>query len=230
MRKLRIFLTLISAIALVSFTNHFFTWSSLASNQHISLNNLQDAVDNGVFNLKNPIPSGLRRITKADAVYYVYLNESYSPYASKASNQHVTKGDLQANTTYTLHVFGTPGTGCVDADLFLVANTTLPCDATLTFDWCADNGATGTQTLTIPAGQSSVDITVNTSAYGGSGCVGTDVRVKPSSISFSTSCSPDPHTWQITSDTWDNGCNYGLPPSSEVICVKGCPFLPEVKP
>ena len=226
MKKIRILLALISICLLASFSNLFYSWSTLASNQHISLDNLKDAVNNGVFNLKNTIPSGSKRITKADAVYYVYLNESYSPYAAKSSNQHVTKADLQANNTYTLHVYGVPGVGCSDAVLYLVANTTVPCDASLTFDWCADNGATGTQTLTIPAGQSSVNITLNTSTVGGIGCVGTDVRIKPSSISFSNTCSPDPHTWQITSDTWDNGCNYSFPAGSEIICVKGCPILP----
>ena len=230
MKKLITICALILITALCSFTVNFFTWASLASNQHISLNNLQDAVDNGVFNLKNVIPSGTRRITKADAAYYVYLNEAYSPFSSKASNQHVTKGDLQANSTFTLHVFGTPGTGCVDADLFFTASAAVPCDATLTFDWCADNGASGTQTLTIPSGQTSATITVNTSIYGGSGCVGTDVRIKSSTLIFSNACDPDPHTWQITSDSWDNGCNYGLPATSETICIKGCPNYPEVRP
>jgi hypothetical protein len=230
MKKLITICALILVIALCSFTTHFFTWASLASNQHISLNNLQDAVDNGVFNLKYPIPSGNRRITKADAAFYVYLNEYYSPFASKSSTQHVTKGDLQPNGTYTIHVFGTVGTGCVDANLYLTSSAAVPCDASLTFEWCADNGATGTETLTIPSGQTSVMITVNTSAYGGSGCVGTDVRVKPSRISFSNTCSPDPYTWLITSDSWDNGCNYSLPASSQVICVKGCPIIPEVRP
>lgn len=226
MKKLITICALILITALCSFTTHFFSWASLASNQHISLDNLKDAVDNGVFNLKNAIPAGTRRITKADAVYYVYLNESYAPYAGKASNQHVTKADLQANATYSIHVFGVPGVGCQDAVLWLEANTTVPCDATLTFDWCADNGSTGTHTLTIPSGQSSVSLNVNTGDYGGSGCVGTDVRIKPNSLSFSNACSPDPHTWQIFSYSWDNGCNYASPAGSEVICVKGCPILP----
>lgn len=230
MKKLITICALILITALCSFTTHFFSWASLASNQHISLNNLKDAVDNGVFNLKNTIPAGTKLITKADAAYYIYLNESYSPFASKSNTQHVTKGDLQTNGNYVLHVFGTVGIGCNDAILYLTASSAVPCDASLTFDWCTDNGGNGTETLTIPAGQTSVTITVNTSLHGGVGCVGSDVRINPSSISFSNNCSPDPYTWLITSDTWDNGCNYGLPPSSQVICVKGCPIEPETTP
>jgi hypothetical protein len=72
------------------------SWASLANNQCVSFNNLQNAVNTGVFTLKNSIPASSEQITKADADYYVNINTSYGPYAAKASNQLVVKSDLQA--------------------------------------------------------------------------------------------------------------------------------------
>lgn len=72
------------------------SWAGIASNQTVSFNNLQDAVNNGVFTLKNAIPASNEQITKADANYYVNINTSYGPYAAKASNQLVVKSNLQA--------------------------------------------------------------------------------------------------------------------------------------
>jgi hypothetical protein len=74
------------------------SWAGISSNQCVSFNNLQDAVNTGVFTLKNSIPASSEQITKADADYYVNINTSYGPYASKASNQLVVKSDLQAAT------------------------------------------------------------------------------------------------------------------------------------
>ncbi len=70
------------------------SWAALASNQTISFNNLQDAVNTSVFVLKNAIPVSLEQITKADADYHVYIDTAYGPYASKASNQLVVKSNL----------------------------------------------------------------------------------------------------------------------------------------
>lgn len=70
------------------------SWASIASNQCVSFDNLQDAVNNSVFVLKNAIPSSLEQITKADADYYVYIDTAYGPYASKASNQLIVKSNL----------------------------------------------------------------------------------------------------------------------------------------
>lgn len=75
------------------------SWAGIANNQTVSFNNLQDAVNNNVFALKNAIPASNEQITKADADYYVYINTSYGPYAAKASNQLVVKSDLQAQVT-----------------------------------------------------------------------------------------------------------------------------------
>lgn len=70
------------------------SWASIANNQCVSFNNLQDAVNNGVFYLKNAIPASNEEITKADADYHVYIDTAYGPYAAKASNQLVVKSNL----------------------------------------------------------------------------------------------------------------------------------------
>jgi hypothetical protein len=72
------------------------SWAGIASNQCVSLNNLQDAVNTSVFTLINTIPAGLKQITKAEAAYYVNIDTGYAPYAAKASNQLVVKSDLVA--------------------------------------------------------------------------------------------------------------------------------------
>lgn len=72
------------------------SWAGIANNQCVSFNNLQDAVNNGVFVLKNAIPASNEEITKADADYHVYIDTAYGPYASKASNQLVVKSNLVA--------------------------------------------------------------------------------------------------------------------------------------
>jgi hypothetical protein len=85
------------------------SWAGLASNQTISFNNLQNAVNTGVFTLKNSIPASTEQITKSDADFYVNIDTSYGPYAAKASNQLVVKSDLQSAAsyyTYRLYGFG----------------------------------------------------------------------------------------------------------------------------
>lgn len=90
------------------------SWAGISSNQCVSFNNLQDAVNTGVFTLKNSIPASSEQITKADADYYVNINTSYGPYASKASNQLVVKSDLQASATTTT----TSAPGCQQIYLY----------------------------------------------------------------------------------------------------------------
>jgi hypothetical protein len=77
------------------------SWAGLASNQTISFNNLQNAVNTGVFTLKNTIPVSTEQITKLDADFYVDIDTAYGPYASKASNQLVVKSNLQPPPTTT---------------------------------------------------------------------------------------------------------------------------------
>ena len=98
------------------------SWAGLASNQCISFNNLQDAVTTGVFALKNTIPVSTEQITKADADYYVYIDTTYGPYASKASNQLVVKSNLQAAATTTT----TTTAAC--QQIYLYPSNSNPCD------------------------------------------------------------------------------------------------------
>ena len=101
------------------------SWAALASNQCISFNNLQNAVNTGVFTLKNSIPVSTEQITKADADYYVNINTSYGPYAAKASNQLVVKSNLQAAATTTTTTT-TPAPGC--QQIYLYPGNAYPCD------------------------------------------------------------------------------------------------------
>lgn len=97
------------------------SWAGISSNQCISFNNLQDAVNTGVFTLKNSIPASSEQITKADADYYVYIDTAYGPYASKASNQLVVKSNLQPATTTT-----TTSAPC--QQIYLYPSNSNPCD------------------------------------------------------------------------------------------------------
>ena len=83
-------------------------WSTLASNQTVTFNNLQDAVNTGVFTAKTSIPASNECITKADANTYVNIDTSSGSYASKASNQLVYKADLVAPATGVIY---TPSSG-----------------------------------------------------------------------------------------------------------------------
>jgi len=78
-------------------------WNDVANNQTVSFNNLQSAVNNGVFTAKTSIPASNEQITKADANTYVNIDTAYGPYAALASNQLVVKSDLQAVITSYAH-------------------------------------------------------------------------------------------------------------------------------
>lgn len=69
-------------------------WSTIATNQCVSLNNLRDAIANGIFIAISSVPSGTKQITKTEALAYVDIQTS--PLASKASNQLVVKSNLTA--------------------------------------------------------------------------------------------------------------------------------------
>lgn len=72
------------------------SWAGIAANQTVTFNNLQDAVNTGVFTLKNGIPVSQECITKTDANYFVNINTSIGSYASKSAGQLVYKADLVA--------------------------------------------------------------------------------------------------------------------------------------
>ena len=80
------------------------SWAGISSNQCVSCNNLQDAVNNSIFILKSAIPSSTKQITKAEADTYVQIDTTYAPYAAKVSYQLVVKSDLVAATVYQLNI------------------------------------------------------------------------------------------------------------------------------
>jgi hypothetical protein len=88
------------------------SYSSLANNQTISFNNLQDGVNTGQLSQKAPIPVSNEQITKADANTYININTDFAPYAAKASNQLVVKSNLQS----VVSVRGGNGMRSVDVD------------------------------------------------------------------------------------------------------------------
>lgn len=128
------------------------SWAGIANNQCVSRNNLQDAVNNGVFTLKNTIPAGTKQITKAEANNYVNIDTAYGPYASKAYNQLVVKSNLQPCATlpysYTilfesqegvLYGYSTSGAACsAVANTLTVysSSSSITAGAALYFDSC----------------------------------------------------------------------------------------------
>lgn len=76
-------------------------WNDLANNQTISFTNLKDAVDTGVFAQKITVPVSNEQITKDDANTYVWINTSFFPYSSKASNQLVVKSNMECAVPVT---------------------------------------------------------------------------------------------------------------------------------
>jgi len=76
------------------------SWSALVYNQCVSCNNLQDAVNNGVFTLRNTIPVSNKEITKSEAEYYVYINSI----SGKTDNELVVKSNLIAINFYIIGV------------------------------------------------------------------------------------------------------------------------------
>jgi len=71
------------------------SWNSLANNQTVSYNNLQDAVNSGVFILKNIIPvPNTRQLTSVEAEYFVDIIPT-----GKSANQLIVKSNLVPLTT-----------------------------------------------------------------------------------------------------------------------------------
>lgn len=88
-------------------------WSSLATNQCVSLNNLRDAIANGIFVAISAVPTGTKEITKTEALAYVDIQTS--PLASKASNQLVVKNNLNAKV-YTYNRYDLNLTSCTTSN------------------------------------------------------------------------------------------------------------------
>lgn len=88
-------------------------WSSLATNQCVSLNNLRDAIANGVFVAISAVPTGTKEITKTEALAYVDIQTS--PLSSKANNQLVVKNNLSAKV-YTYNRYDLNLTSCTTSN------------------------------------------------------------------------------------------------------------------
>jgi hypothetical protein len=98
------------------------SWSALASNQCVSCNNLQDAVNTSVFVLKNTIPVSTKQITVAEAENYVYI----APIQGKASNELVVKSNLVAGYTYSFSYASTSALACANNDPITIISNTNP--------------------------------------------------------------------------------------------------------
>lgn len=88
------------------------SYSDLQLNQTISFNNLQSGVTQGYFVAKTTIPVSAKQITKTEANTYVNINTSLQSYAAKASNQLVTRENLQGLTDvfpYTIYALADVG-------------------------------------------------------------------------------------------------------------------------
>jgi hypothetical protein len=79
------------------------SWASIGEKQTVTFSNLLDAVNTGQLIEKVAFSSSQKCITKSEANTYVYLDTTYPPYASKASNQLVVKEDL---VTYSQRIYG----------------------------------------------------------------------------------------------------------------------------
>ena len=62
------------------------SWAGLANNQTVSFNNLQNAVNTGVFTALTTIPVSSEQITKSDASTYVSIESNHMQKFKKKSS------------------------------------------------------------------------------------------------------------------------------------------------
>lgn len=158
------------------------SFASIANNQCVSCNNLQDATVNPPFYLlaypPNPIPVSTKQITKQEFEDYIlgplYISypviAAYPPFANKIPNQLVVKGDIYITGTITMEpAYGIYFTGSTNASL---AAFSYPVTTTTTINYefqvYEDNGggAGGFSlyldgTITSPSGYAHVTIYSN---------------------------------------------------------------------
>jgi hypothetical protein len=90
------------------------SWLTLQNDEHVSFNDLRDAVATNVFlpaTTLAAIPFGEERITKLEAATYACLDETAVPFVDLADNEHVIKSDLVpcARSTMTVKVHNLSG-------------------------------------------------------------------------------------------------------------------------
>lgn len=114
-------------------------WSSLASNQCISWDNLKDAVATGVFlGAEAAVPPGSKLITRTEAQTFAVINAV----TSKSNNQLVVKSNLTAKTgVYKWELSSNGDTSSTTAcslflDIYTIAwtNTATPTTGTVFYD------------------------------------------------------------------------------------------------
>ena len=113
-------------------------WSSLASNQCISWDNLKDAVATGVFlGAENAVPPGSKQITRAEAEAYAVIN----PMTTLATNELPVKSNLVAKTgvyKWNISSNGTTSAGACalifDATVIAWTNVATPTTGTVFYD------------------------------------------------------------------------------------------------
>ncbi len=221
----RIFLSLVILLSASTLASglYFYSWAGLSANQYISRDNLLNGISTGalVQKIDATIPSGSKYVTKAELLSWVYIDPTNTGLSAKGNSQYITKSGVTPKTVYTINIFGTVGIGCTDVYLNAVSNVPVSGDITVQFEWCADNGANTTSSVTIYSGTSSNYKVENSANYGGSGCVGTDVKVKDTNLSVSTGLNADGYTVLITTVNWDNGCNFSIGSGSGIWCRFG---------
>ena len=131
------------------------SFASIANNQCVSCNNLQDATVNPPFYLvaypPNPIPVSTKQITKQEFEDYILgplsisypTIAAYPPFANKTTNQLIVKGDIYVTGTITMEpAYGIYFTSSTNANLAafsypIYSTTTINYD----FQVYADNGS-----------------------------------------------------------------------------------------
>ena len=153
------------------------SWNTLLSNECISFNNLQDAANLGLFLvLYPPLPVSTKQITKQDFQDYILVPDSvtnYPPFANKAQNQLLVKGDIALYGAAILTPnYGISFTGISYYNLSTqipVGIWSLPASSTQNTQYYSSFGVSGYNSLyievngtsTSPSGYFSVNLSVN---------------------------------------------------------------------
>ncbi len=207
-------------ICCLSFTTKYYasTWAGTSANETVSRNALANAVGTNVFYQKAAFTGSTRQITKAEAAAWVYLDETASPFAGKASNQLVIKSNLVAKTPIYITITATFD-GVFGLDIAVDVSAALPADMVIYFDWCTNTSADGNITFTLPSGFSGTTTALancsSSGAFSGTyaagnvttttGSVVNDFHVKGSSLTVTISDNTRPYL--ISYPNVDNACS-----------------------
>jgi len=207
-------------ICCLSFTTKYYasTWAGTSANETVSRNALANAVGTNVFYQKAAFTGSTRQITKAEAAAWVYLDETASPFAGKASNQLVIKSNLVAKTPIYITITATFD-GVFGLDIAVDVSAALPADMVIYFDWCTNTSADGNITFTLPSGFSGTTTALancsSSGAFSGTyaagnvitttGSVVNDFHVKGATLTVTISDNSRPYL--ISYPNVDNACS-----------------------